>query len=77
METIDALRLCAAYTQQSGLEAVLTRKGEKDAPFDQLFLPAFHAPAGDEAHMSLSVYFAPSPYADMDRLEADLLHVMG
>lgn len=59
------------------MEAVLTRKGEKDAPFDLLFLPDFLAPGGDEAPMSLSVYFAASPYAFMDRLEYDLLHLMG
>ena len=77
METFDALRLCAAYAQETGMEAVLTRKGEKDAPFDLLFLPDFLAPGGDEAPMSLSVYFAASPYAFMDRLEYDLLHLMG
>ena len=32
METFDALRLCAAYAEESGLEAVLTRKGEKGRP---------------------------------------------
>lgn len=77
METFDALRLCAAYAQETGMEAVLTRKGEKDAPFDLLFLPDFLAPGEDEAPMSLSVYFAASPYAFMDRLEYDLLHLMG
>ena len=77
METFYALRLCAAYAEESGLEAVLTRKGEKDAPFDLVFLPEFLAPGGDEAPMSLSVYFAASPYAFMDRLEYDLLHLMG
>ena len=75
METFDALRLCAAYAEESGLEAVLTRKGEKEAPFDLVFLPEFLAT--EEGAMSLSVYFARSPYAFMDRLEYDLLHLMG
>ena len=46
METFDALRLCAAYAEESGLEAVLTRKGEKDAPFDLLFLRTSSRRAG-------------------------------
>ncbi|MGI5883632.1 MAG: YbjN domain-containing protein [Candidatus Spyradocola sp.] len=78
MENWDALRLCAAYAEETGLAAVLSRKGENDAPFDMLFLPAFlQAPDEKASPMSFSVYFANSPYAFMERLEYDLLHMMG
>ena len=78
MEKTKVLDLCAAYAREAGLECHLALQGEEGNPFDLLLIPEFQQnPAKPEEPMALSVFFTQSRYAFMDRLQFDLLNLMG
>lgn len=78
MDEQRLLTLCQGYVAQAGQECTLEKKGEKDNPFDMLYLPDFLELA-DEGGMSMAlcVYFLNAQHEVMEQMEYSLLHVMG